>query len=134
MSRREPPRPFDGHRVPRPPDSLMRRTLDAAAAVSPVVPEVTFWDRLWSSRGLRVAWSIVTLALLIAHVAVSLGGYRAVPRAVRVDPLDELREILKLPTADISSRAERLAMEQRASGPAKNAEPPAPSNNNEVSL
>ena len=123
MSRREPESPFQRQRVPGPPDSLERRVFHAAAAALRAEPEATIWDRLWNSRALRVAWSIATLALLLAHVAVSRGSERPAPRSARVDPPSELREILTLPTIDISSRAESLAMGRHPDAPDKNEVP-----------
>ena len=77
------------------------------------------WDRLWESRPLRAAWAATTLGLLVTHVALSVTPESRRPAAnvASREQADELRELLALPTVEISPRAQRMAMGASAPEP-----------------
>ena len=106
--------PFPGLRVPRPHADLERRALDAAARALEEGKPSTVWDRLWGSVPLRVAWAGTTLALLLAHVALSLLPLASQrpdrPLRAQENEPEEVREVLSLPRFEISPRAERMAL------------------------
>ncbi len=106
--------PLEGHSVPGPPESLEGRVLAATAEALRDRAQTTVWDRLWTSRPLRLAWSVAFIGLLAAHAAISVPRSdpgEATRRAAGRAPSDELRDEVALPTVDISPRAEALVME-----------------------
>ena len=70
------------------------------------------WDRLWDSRPLRAAWAATTLGLLGTHVVLSVTpeSRRFAASVASREQAEELRELLALPTVEISPRAQRMAM------------------------
>ncbi len=118
MTRRHDIDPMAGHQVPGPPASLEGRVLAATAAALRDPAVTTVWDRLWTSRPLRLAWSLAFVGLLAAHAAISVPRSEpgeATRRAAGRAPSDELRDEVALPTVDISPRAEALVMEPELS-------------------
>lgn len=118
MTRRHDIDPLDGLRVPGPPVSLERQVLTAAAAALRHGTRATVWDRLWQSRPLRVAWTVAVVGLLSAHAAMTFSPSRpgrAVPGATGRPPSAELRELIALPSVEISPRAEAIALERALS-------------------
>lgn len=61
---------------PTPPPALEARTLAAAGLALRAAPESDLWERVWSSRPLRLLWATTLLALLAGHAAVSLREWR----------------------------------------------------------
>lgn len=106
------PEPLTGLRAPGAPARLAARVLEAAREPLRDADLPRVWDRVWDSRALRAAWAATTLVLALAHVALSVapGGGRSSPAVAERDRADELREVLELPTVEISPRAERIAM------------------------
>jgi hypothetical protein len=102
-------RPFErlqGLRPPDPPRGLRGRTIAAATAALAAEAEVDLWTRLWSSRGLRLAWAAAVSGLMVAHIAVTVrhrpaAGVDRMPAAVSASRLaGELAEIADLPRID----------------------------------
>ena len=65
---------FRGLEPPPPPDELRDRALRAArnASIADHGEKPGIWSRVWTHRGLRMAWATAVLALAIAHVAISV--------------------------------------------------------------
>jgi hypothetical protein len=92
---------------PAPPPELETRTLAAAGAALRVSREADVWERVWSSRPLRLVWATSLLALLAGHAALSLraaleGGARPTLAAARAELPAELRRIAELPPITLS--------------------------------
>jgi hypothetical protein len=128
--------PLSGLRARGAPRHLKRSVLNAAGETLRVkndgesAPDA--WDRLWESRPLRAAWAATTLGLLVTHVALSVTPEprRSAASVASREQIDELRELLALPTIEISPRAQRMAM--GASAPEPTPEHSNDSNNDEV--
>ena len=112
MSNKQHRDPLSGFRAPGVPGHLKRSVLDAAGEILAAESETGVWDRLWDSRPLRAAWAVTTLGLLVAHATLSVTPDRARSAAsvASQEEAEELRELLALPTIEISPRAERVAM------------------------
>ena len=109
--------PFAGLRVPRVPEELKARTMRAARAALSSRP--TIWDRLWESRPLRAGWVVATIGLIVANVVISVApdetsGGDAFATSRR-DQIDEIRDVIGLPTIEISPRAEAFVFEESTS-------------------
>ncbi|ANM30186.1 hypothetical protein ABI59_12280 [Acidobacteria bacterium Mor1] len=125
MSRRELQDPLKGTRVPAPPAALRERVLDSARDALRAAPQITYWDRLWTHPGLRLAWTFSVVALLTAHTALSLqsrhgvAGTTAVVAETEASVDEEFRQIVDLPPFDISPSAAGMAPEnpEPLSGP-----------------
>jgi len=112
--------PFIGMSATRPSPELRRRVLHAAAHAAECADSgPTIWDRLWSSRPLRVAWGVTVASLLLAHFAIDMGPRTSTrnPRAsaAALEQEQELAEILQLEKIEISPRAEAIAIGRRES-------------------
>ena len=115
MSNKQHRDPLSDFRAPGVPGHLKRSVLDAAGETLAAESETGVWDRLWDSRPLRAAWAVTTLGLLVAHVTLSVTPDRgrsaaSVASQEEQREAEELRELLALPTIEISPRAERMAM------------------------
>jgi hypothetical protein len=118
MKREDRENPFAGMRATRPSPELGEYVLRAAAsAVGTEVIDPTIWDRVWNSRGLRVAWGVVVVLLLLAHMAVGSGPQApgSTPRGgvASLEQDHELAELLRLERIEISPRAEAIALGRR---------------------
>ncbi len=119
---------FGTLRVARAPEELKQQALDAAATALDERSERTLWDLLWESRAARVAWAGTTLALIAAHVGLSLpAGSRVDDGAAARGQLEQLIDELDLPSVDISPRAEARVM----GPPSPAARRPEPNDDNE---
>ena len=110
--------PFAGMRATRPSPELGERVLrTAASAVGTEDTGLTVWDRMWKSRGLRVAWGVAVVLLLLAHMAVGMGPHAPgrTPRGsvASLEQDHELAEVLRLERIEISPRAEAIALGRR---------------------
>ncbi len=88
------------------PPGLRARALAAARAARRSGETVDLWTRIWANRPLRLAWVSCMVAVLLAHLALSLrpapgaepgpavGGAYLVASTV---PDDELRTLVELP-------------------------------------
>lgn len=103
---------FGTLRAPRAPEELKNRVLNAAATALDERSERTLWDLLWGSRVARVAWAGTTLALIAAHVGLSLpaGSRPSVERSSARGQLEQLVDELDLPSVEITPRAEARVM------------------------
>ena len=103
--------PLAGLRPPRAPRELESSVL-AAASRALDEPPPTIWNRLWSSRPLRLGWSVATLVLLLAHLGLSVAPFGSPgsrqARSMPGNALRELNDILDVPAVEISPRAEAL--------------------------
>ena len=105
-------------RATRPSPELGERVLrTAASAAGTEDAGLTVWDRMWKSRGLRVAWGVAVVLLLLAHIAVGMGPHapsRTARRGVASLEQDhELAEVIRLERIEISPRAEAIALGRR---------------------
>ncbi len=111
MTRRDLQDPLKGTRVPAPPAALRERVLDSAREALRAAPQISYWDRLWTHPGLRLAWTFSVVALLTAHTALSLqsrsdvAGTTAVVAETEGAVDEEFRQIVDLPPFDISPAA-----------------------------
>jgi len=62
---------FSTLQPPDPPAVLRRRVLAAARAALNDGRAPDVWDRLWTSRPVRLAWAASVLGLAIGHLAIS---------------------------------------------------------------
>ena len=107
--------PFRGLRTPAPPADLESKVLETAGRLLTAPPRVSVWDRLWTSMPLRLAWTLVTAGLLVAHVALSLPSQQPQPSGPVAEAADELRdedlkEVFDLPHLAISPRAAQMCL------------------------
>ena len=109
--------PLAGLRPPGAPDELATTVLSAAKRALEE-PAPTIWNRLWSSRRLRLGWSVATLALVLAHLGLSVapfGSRGSRPGRVGAgNVLQELNEVLEVRAIEISPRAEALCFGRSA--------------------
>lgn len=109
---------FRGMRPPRAPSDLRQRVLRAATDTLELEPSQTIWDRMWESRMVGRSWATATLGLLLAHawMAVLSDAPQSVEdlRSVERRQAREVRELLELPTVEISTRAAGLALGGRS--------------------
>jgi hypothetical protein len=80
MSMSSPPPPLGGLQPPEPPRELRGRVLDGARTAYLSESRPDLWSRIWSSRGLRLAWAATVVGLLAANVALSLRSPRTTSR------------------------------------------------------
>lgn len=103
--------PLAGLRPPRAPSELAAKVLTAATRALDE-PSPTIWNRLWSSRPLRLGWGVATLALILAHLGLSVAPFGSHgSRQARVgagNVLEELKDVLDVRAFEISPRAEAL--------------------------
>jgi hypothetical protein len=113
VNSRQPSRfdPLAGLDTPTPSPDLRRRTLTEARLALARSRRPDIWERLWSSRGLRLAWATSLAALIVGHVLLSSSVVpEATPPANRpsltatLDP--ELRAELALQKIHITKRAD----------------------------
>jgi len=62
---------FSSLQPPVPPPVLRSRVLVAARAALTDGHAPDFWDRLWTSRPVRLAWAAAVLGLAVGHLAIS---------------------------------------------------------------
>ena len=109
MSERDDPLP--GLRPPRAPEELATTVLSAAKRALHE-PAPTIWNRLWTSRPLRLGWSVATLALVLAHLGLSVAPFGSPDsrqaRGATGSTSRELGDVLNVPAIEISPRAEAL--------------------------
>ena len=103
--------PLAGLRPPGAPGELATAVLTAATRALQE-PSPTIWNRLWTSRPLRLGWSVATVALVLAHLGVSVAPFGSPgsrqARGATGNALRELNDVLDLPAVEISPRAEAL--------------------------
>ena len=95
-------KPFDGLKVPEPPESLRDQVLSRAREAMEAGPRPDVWSRIWESRTARVAWGTSILALAVGHLAVPQGVAAPAagqPTLARIEPAaqEELADIINLP-------------------------------------
>jgi hypothetical protein len=78
---------FEGLEAVRPPAELRSRTMAAARAALAVSDREPIWARMVRSRGLRAVWAATVIALVLAHVAISLPEPASRPARNDVTPL-----------------------------------------------
>lgn len=117
MSQRRNDSVFSGLRVPKAPDDLRERLLlEAGRALrAESAGRASLWERICTNRALRLAWVATTFVLLAAHVVLSLGtgDGRPLRRGTdrTYDQSKTVRELLALPTVDISPGAAAMSLE-----------------------
>ena len=97
--------PLAGLRPAGTPKDLMGPVIAAAREALAAEASRTLLDRIWESRPLRLAWAGSALALVLAHLGVTaLTDARrpvvAPGRLAATENVEELREILRLPSTD----------------------------------
>lgn len=101
---------FNGLETPEPPAELRDRVLAGSMAALAAEPVADLWTRIWHNRPLRLAWAMVVVALVAAHVVmIPTAGSHAAPTvtiAALADPADEeLAEIAHLPRLRLDARS-----------------------------
>jgi len=99
--------------VPDPGELVRARALAAGRdrLVGRMAPDV--WERIWSSRAFRLAWTAVVLLLVTGHVTVRVGpgsaveAPRYVERMLGTDADDDLITGLVLPPLDPDASSRR---------------------------
>lgn len=117
MNERDDRELFSHLRSPRLPADLKQPVLHGAIRALGEDTPPRVWDRLWESRTLRAAWVVVTMGLIVAHVAISVSpGSARRPSGTETarGQMEDLRGVLDLPSVEISPRAEALVMGRRA--------------------
>ena len=72
-------------------------------------PRASIWDRLWHSTPLRVGWAVAVVVLVLAHMTLGrVPGAGASQETVA--GIDELDEVFRLPSIEVSPRAESIAL------------------------
>ncbi len=111
--------PLLGLETPPPPEDLRGRALAAAVAALGREPKADLWSRLWYSRPLRLAWTVIVLAAVAGHAWLYAAGVSAPSAGAPVvadapaegDP--ELQEIADLPQIDRKLLADAGLMVER---------------------
>jgi hypothetical protein len=111
--------PLLGLETPLPPEDLRGMTLAAAVAAMDREPRFDLWSRLWFSRPLRLAWTVIVLVAVAGHAWLFAARGPASSAAVPVvtvaptvgDP--ELEEIVRLPQIDRDLLADAGLMAER---------------------
>jgi len=95
--------PFGELDVPRPPETLRARVLEAAGAALVRGPVSDVWSRVWESRAARLAWAVSVAGLIVAHASITPRDFT--PReTVRFDE-EEITELARLPRLDLEKLA-----------------------------
>lgn len=107
-----------GLETPPPPEDLRGRALAAAVAALGREPKADLWSRMWYSRPLRLAWTVIVLAAVAGHAWLYVAGGSAPSAGAPVadalgvgDP--ELQEIVDLPQIDRERLADAGIMVER---------------------
>jgi hypothetical protein len=111
--------PLLGLETPLPSEDLRGRTLAAAVAALGREPRFDLWSRLWFSRPLRLAWTVIVLVAVAGHawlfVARGSAPSAATPMVADAPPMGEpeLEEIMDLPRVDRELLADAGLMVER---------------------
>jgi hypothetical protein len=108
-----------GLETPPPPEELRGRALAAAVAALGREPTLDLWSRLWFSRPLRFAWTVIVLVAVVGHVWLYVARGSApsarAPIVANAPPMrdPELEEIVDLPQIDRELLADAGLMVER---------------------
>lgn len=89
--------------VPRPPEPLRERVLQAAGAALTRQPIRDAWQRVWESRAARTAWAVSVAGLLVAHAYIT--PRETTPRETASFDQEEITELARLPRIDAAALA-----------------------------
>jgi len=95
--------PFEELELPRPPEALRERVLQAAGAALAREPVPDIWSRVWESRAARLAWAVSVAGLLVAHAYIT--PRHVAPRETASFDEEEITELARLPRIDSAALA-----------------------------
>ena len=95
--------PFGELELPRPPETLRARVLQAAGDALEREPAPDVWSRVWESRAARLAWAVSVAGLLVAHAYIT--PRHVAPRETASFDEEEITELARLPRIEPAALA-----------------------------
>jgi hypothetical protein len=96
---------LDQFEVPTPPKTLRSAAIEGGSRALRRSPAPDFWTRILQNRPARLAWGAVTLALVVAHIWISLPSSNDGASPYPSRPYVELAEVTELPEIRLNNLA-----------------------------